>query len=94
VSPLPTKDIRRALCRKGFREDETHHTMFWFWHDGRKTSVRTYLSHGAKEYPEGLLGAVAREMKLKNRDLRRFVDCSMDAAEYQRVLLSGGHVRP
>jgi hypothetical protein len=37
---------------------------FWLVVDGKKTAIRTRFSHGAREYGDALLGAVANQMKL------------------------------
>jgi len=52
-NPLEMAEIRvsrfnRALVSKGFDKSESkHHTMFHFMAHGKRTSIRTRLSHGA-----------------------------------------------
>jgi len=53
--PRKTRAIRAALLSKGFMADDTHHEMFWLVVDGRKSSIRTRISHGVAEYGDNLL---------------------------------------
>jgi hypothetical protein len=93
VAPRRARDIERALAGKGFEKDPTHHLMFWLHVDGKKTSVRTRLSHGLSEYGDSLLAQVAKQMKITRAQLDAFIDCDLSAAEYVGVLRAGGHVK-
>jgi hypothetical protein len=94
MSVLDVHDLRRALLQKGFAVDETHHEMYWFYVDGRRSSVRTRISHGAKEYGAKLAGLVARQLFLSRRQLAEFVECSLTAELYRDHLVGNGHVTP
>ena len=93
MSTIKTKDIRDALTGKGFRSAEKHHEMFWLFVNGRKTSIRTRLSHGSSEYDDGLLGLMARQLKLRRADLDKLIECPLTEAEYVKLLVANGHVR-
>ena len=87
MSSYSTREIRNALIRKGFRQDNTHHYLFWLYIDGQKTPVRTRLSHGLREYGDNLLGAVAREMSLRRRELDAFIECPLSYQAYIEILI-------
>lgn len=91
--PRKTKAIRAALMKKGFIADDTHHEMFWLVVDGKKTSIRTRISHGAKEYGDELLALVARQVGLNNQELYRLIDCPMDGERLTILLIERGKVR-
>ena len=93
MSTIKTKDIRKALTGKGFRVVESHHEMLWFFVEGKKTSIRTRLSHGSEEYDDGLLGQMAGQLKLKRADLDRLIECPLTEEEYANDLIQNGHVR-
>ncbi len=93
MSTIKSKDIHRALTGKGFRVVESHHEMLWFFVQGRKTSIRTRLSHGSDEYDDGLLGQMARQLKLKRADLDKLIGCPLTEKEYADKLIHDGHVR-
>lgn len=91
--PRKTKTIRAALLKKGFIADDTHHEMFWLVVDGKKTSIRTRISHGAKEYGDDLLGMVARLIGLNKQELYRLIDCPMDREKLRSLLIERGKVK-
>ena len=91
--PRKTKAIRAALMKKGFIADDTHHEMFWMVVDGKKTSIRTRISHGAKEYGDELLALVARQVGLSKQELNRLIDCPMDGRKIRALLVERGRIR-
>jgi hypothetical protein len=91
--PRKTKAIRTALMKKGFIADDTHHEMFWLVVDGKKTSIRTRISHGAKEYGDELLALVARQVGLSKQELYRLIDCPMDGQKLRALLVERGRIR-
>jgi len=91
--PRKTKAIRAALMKKGFIADDTHHEMFWMVVDGKKTSIRTRISHGAKEYGDELLALVARQVGLSKQELYRLIDCPMDGRKLRALLVERGRIR-
>jgi len=92
--PRKTRAVRAALLSKGFIADDTHHEMFWLVVDGRKTSIRTRISHGVAEYGDNLLALVARQVGLSKQELYLLIDCPMDAEKLKRLLVERGKVRP
>ena len=92
--PRKTRAIRAALLSKGFIADDTHHEMFWLVVDGKKTSVRTRISHGVAGYGDNLLALIARQIGLNNRELYSLVDCPMDGERLIKILNERGKIRP
>jgi hypothetical protein len=93
MSAIKTRDIRKVLTNKGFQiVDCRHHEMLWFFACGKKTSIRTRLSHGSDEYGDGLLGLMAKQLKLARYDLDRLIECSLTEAAYSEHLVNNGHV--
>jgi hypothetical protein len=92
MSVLDVQALRRALLHKGFRVDHTHHEMYWYFVEGRRSSVRTRISRGATEYDSRLAGFVARQLFLSRRQLAEFVECSLTADMYREHLIRNGHV--
>ncbi len=67
-----TQDFEAALERLGFQRDKTHHNMFWYYYDSRKTSLRTRTSQGEKEFDESMLSM--RRRQLGNITKAQFLD--------------------
>ena len=87
-----SRDIERALLRKGFRARDSHHRQFML-HDGdAPLPVFTYLSHGRKEYGDNLLSHVARQLHLSKLELLEFIDCRMSGEDYLAILKGKGVV--
>ena len=94
MKPVPTRQLKKALLRKGFQLDETHHTMFWLIVDGKKTSIKTRLSHGKKEYGSSLLSLMSRQLRLSKRQFEQFVACPLTQRDYIAHLRREEHVKP
>ena len=88
-----TRDFIGALLRKGFRQDQTHRRMFWFYVDGKKTSVRARTSHGELEFGESMLGVRGKQIGLTKRQALDFIRCPLGKAELQELLIASGRVR-
>ncbi len=85
-----TKNLRRALLGSGFQQELTHHRVFRLVVCDRKTEVRTYLSHGVREYGDSVLAEVARQTRLRRIELDAFVRCPMSHEAYVRLLRERG----
>jgi hypothetical protein len=98
-NPLEMADIHvsrfnGALVSKGFdRSESKHHTMVHLMANGKRTSIRTRLSHGERNVSDWLQSQVARALHVSKRDLLRFIDCELSQDEYVRVMTERGHMR-
>lgn len=88
----PAKRLRSVLLRKGFQEEKTHHLIYWLMVGGKRTAIRTRLSHGIREYGPDLLAEVARALLLSKGELDRFIRCPMSHQEYLGVLHARGEL--
>lgn len=93
MSVYPTREIRSALLRKGFRQDNTHHHMYWLYIRGRRERIVTRVSHSIREYGASLLAAVAKEMRLRRQELDSFLNCEMGYQDYLAPLNERGTIR-
>lgn len=89
MSSFKSREIRSALPRKGFSAHHTDHERFRFQADGLNVPIKPFLSHGAMDYGDSLLGPLA-QMKLSKAELGRFRDCRMDGDEYLEILRRKG----
>lgn len=81
------RELRTALLSKGeATEDRARHHVFYFVEVDGQTYRATKVSHGARgQISSGILGAIARQMRLGTQELRRFVDCSLERAEWLQI---------
>ena len=92
MSSYPTRAIESALTQKGFRLEQTHHRMLRLFVAGNRTSVRTRITHGAREYGDKLLSLMAKELSLSRKELDALIQCPLTGDGYARLLMQRGKV--
>ena len=92
MSTISSKNIESALLSKGFRRDNTHHEYLWLYVDGKKTTVKTWLSHGIREYGDDLLAQVKKQLGISKNQLIALVHCPLGHADYVRHLRDTGRI--
>ena len=84
------KDIAKVLKKKGFTENkDSHHSQYHLVVDGKKTTIKTYLSHGpgSKDYGTRLMAEVKKQLGFEDTKLaEKFLDCPMSEAQYIEML--------
>ncbi len=96
MKPRKTKDLQRTLQAKGFAlyPEKAHHKFYYLVVDGKKTAVKTYFSHGLKEYGDTLMQLIKKQLKFpQTRQAEDFFDCPMSGEEYVSLLREGGELR-
>jgi hypothetical protein len=87
LTVIKTRDIERALLSKGFQRVDSDHKYYFFYVNGKKTLVRTKISHGTDEYGDHLLGLIKDQLHLGKRELEEFVECSLSGEKYKELLI-------
>jgi len=86
-----SEEIARALLAKGFREEQGRHRKFVFYYQGKRTNIRTMLSHGSKDIQKDLLSAIKRQLQFDTvEQLRDFINCPMEYNDYVAHLQNKG----
>ena len=86
-----SKLIERALEKNGFLENPTHHKQYTYYTlSGVKSKVKTFISHGTKDYGDYLLSKIAKQLKLTKKELLRFIDGEMNREDYEKILKDQG----
>lgn len=81
--------IESSLKKKGFVEEGGDHKYFYHEIDGKRTSAYTKVSRGTgyKDYSINLLKTMKIQLRLDTLEqLRRLLECPMDANEYNDIL--------
>jgi len=64
-------------------EDRSGEHVFYFVEIDGKEYRATKISHSARgQISKRVLGAISHQMRLTNRELRQFVDCTIDREEW------------
>lgn len=81
---LDYRELRSALLSKGAAtEDRARHHVFYLIEVDGKRYRATKLSHSAHGHiSDDILGAVARQMRLRAKELRGFVDCTVTCEQW------------
>jgi predicted RNA binding protein YcfA (HicA-like mRNA interferase family) len=91
--PRDRRRVDRALQSKGFQRDEdgSHVAFAYVTQDGRRSVVRTHISHGRdRDISDDLLAKMARQCRLTRPQFDRLVDCPMERREYEELLRGTG----
>ncbi len=93
------KDIEKTLLRKGFQKisskQKSHHSFYYFVNNGKRTSIYTYLSHGARsdDYGSGLMNKIKHQLKFEDSKIAElFLDCPFKQEQYVEMLEKAGEL--
>ncbi len=93
------KDIEKALLAKGFEKNsskqKSHHTFYYFIHNGKRSTIYTYLSHGAKskDYGPSLMNKIKQQLKFEDSKIaEQFLDCPFKQEQYVDLLTEAGEL--
>jgi hypothetical protein len=92
---LERSKVQANLPKKGFSEqDDRKHVFYHFYYEGKKTHIRTHVSHGSKYKTLGvdLVSSMAKQCKLTIKDFRGLAECTVSQEEYIILLKNAGEV--
>lgn len=81
-------ELIKALKKKGFTEEHgTNHDKFCFRWNG-KNRFHTLISRGteSKDLRDRIAGLIAKQMYLTNGEFKEFVECTLTAEGYVKLL--------
>jgi predicted RNA binding protein YcfA (HicA-like mRNA interferase family) len=96
MKPRKSKDIQKVLEKKGFVLDpeKDHHQFYCLHIDGKKQAIKTYFSHGKKEYNKFLMSQIKKQLKFKESEkAENFFDCPMTREQYVEMLIELGEIK-
>ena len=91
-----SKDIQDVLLLKGFELNpaKAHHRCYYLVVNGRKTEIKTYISHGNSDYNSYLMQQVKKQLKFQDtKKAEDFFDCPMSEKEYVAMLRELGQIK-
>lgn len=77
MAKYKTKDIEASLSKKGFQLHRSHHKLYIYYVNGTKTSIRTFISHGKKEYGDKLVSKMRTQLNLSRQQFDDLVTCPL-----------------
>jgi len=92
MQPIKKKDLTNSLTKKGFTLCNSSHQHYIFYVNGKKTTIRTMVSHNEKEIRDPLQHDISKQMKISIKQLHDFVDCSFSQEKYLEHLIKNGFI--
>jgi len=94
MSPVKVRKIIRELKRKGFCEiNKKGHYFYYFIHEGKRTSINTFISRGESEYSDSLLSHMKKELRLSKEQFDGVIDCSIMREDLLDIYLNNGIIK-
>lgn len=90
MTRLRPRAIVSSLTSKGFVEVDGDHRRFVYYSGGKKTEIRTKISHNSRDLGEDLIHEMAKQTRLSKMDFVALVECSLSAEGYRSKLLEAG----
>ena len=91
MTTLKVREIINSLGKKGFASSHGDHTHLIFYCNGKKTSIRTEVSYGAKEIGDSLINAMSQQIKLEKKQFVELVSCPFTEEDYLKELATKGY---
>jgi hypothetical protein len=86
LSTLKILEIRKSLIKKGFIEEpDGKHIYYFFYYEGKKSSISTHISHGDIEIGDPLIHDMSKETNLTKREFIKLIDCHMSMGQYIKI---------
>ena len=87
------KDVGSTLCEKGFRVDNKRdHRYYFFYHDEKRSSIQTKISHNADEIDDYLCSAMSKQIRLTRPQFKALIECPLTAEEYLKMMIEAKHL--
>ena len=66
------------------------HRRFVYYSEGKKTEIRTMVSHNSRDVGDDLIHQMARQTRLTKSDFVALVECSLSGEGYRAKLVEAG----
>lgn len=90
VTIIKARDVLKGLERKGFSQSESDHSFMVLYVNGKKTPIRTRVSHGSDEIDDHLIHLMSRQLWLDKKKFMELIDCPFTFPEYLKELEGQG----
>ncbi|MCL2141792.1 MAG: hypothetical protein FWH46_03545 [Methanimicrococcus sp.] len=86
--PYRSREITSSLLQKGFKKKEGDHHFYYFYMNGARTPIKTFVSHGAKDYGSELLSPMRKQLLLTKEQLEGLIECPLKEDELKEIYAS------
>ena len=93
MSVLKIKEIHSSLQLKGFEvQSDRKHIFYYLCVNGKRTSIRTHISHGEDEVDDSLISFMKKQTKLSKAKFIDLIKCPLSKEAYINILLEQGDI--
>lgn len=94
MSVVQSRDVDRALLKKGFRREDRGDRFYYLYAGGRKREIFTFMSHTSNmDLGDSLIGKMSKQLCLTKRQFLELVKCTMTGEAYLELLVKAGELR-
>ena len=83
---VKTNDVLHGLEKKGFIRSEGDHSHLVLYLNGKRTMIRTKVSHGNSEIGDHLIGLMSCQLKLDKKKFMDLIYCPLTLDAYLKEL--------
>lgn len=85
MAVLDPKKTHKSLLKKGFVENNSHHIMYEFFHEG-KYILHTHASHNGQDIDDYLISKMKSQCKLSKQQFLDLINCPLTKEKYIEIL--------
>jgi hypothetical protein len=75
---LKGQKAHRSFLKKGFKDErDKKHIFYFFYFNGKKTTIYTKMSHNPGDLDDYLIGRMADQLDLQKNDFVELVKCPL-----------------
>lgn len=87
MTAIKSTQVEKALLKKGFKREPGDHRFYFLYDDsGKRTSVRTKVSHNQQEINDYLANCMKKQLHLSKDEFNDLVKCPLKYEQYLRLL--------
>ena len=87
MTTIKARDVKANLPKKGFVEDRSRdHINYWYQPEGKKTVIKTKISHSANDIGDSLIGKMSRQTHLDKQQFLDLVNCPLSKEDYYEIV--------
>lgn len=91
MTQISPNELLKVLAKLGFKGRQGgNHTILFYVLDGKKTRIRTVVDRHGRDFGDGRMSSIAREIGLERAELDRAIDGQMTEAEFVKIVKARG----
>ncbi len=85
-----SKKVEQSLIKKGFKLEPSDHKYYVFYYNGKRTRIKTKVSHCGQEINDFLIKNMSRQVHLNKSQFCDLINCPLSKEAYKDILIKIG----